>query len=46
LMQFMKIYRPSYEFTKFSNEYEFLEYIKLASIEYRTNGAARKEEGS
>ena len=43
LIQFMTLYRPSYEFAKFSNEYDFLEYIKLASQEYRTVGEARKE---
>ena len=42
LIQFMTMYRPSYEFTKYSNEYDFLEYIKLASQEYRTAGEARK----
>ena len=35
LNNFMVLYRPSYEFAQVSNEYEFLEYIKLASIEYR-----------
>jgi hypothetical protein len=44
LIQFMKLYRPSYEFTQLSNEYEFLEYIKLASMEYRVRGAARRED--
>lgn len=44
LIQFMTLYRPSYEFTKYSNEYEFLEYIKLASQEYRAAGDARKQE--
>ncbi|HYE56255.1 MAG TPA: hypothetical protein VD996_15505, partial [Chitinophagaceae bacterium] len=43
LIQFMKLYRPSYEFTKFSTDYEFQEYIKLAAIEFRS-GEARKEE--
>lgn len=45
LIRFMKLYRPSYEFTQLSNQYEFLEYIKLASVEYRTNPAARREQG-
>lgn len=45
LIQFMTLYRPSYEFTQVSNEYEFLEYIKLASIEYRKYGNRRREEG-
>lgn len=45
LMRFMKLYRPSYEFAQFSNQYEFLEYVKLASMEYRTNAAARREQG-
>jgi hypothetical protein len=35
LMTFMKIYRPSYEFTQLSNDYEFLEYIKLAGEVFR-----------
>jgi hypothetical protein len=45
LIRFMKLYRPSYEFIQFSNQYEFLEYIKLASVEYRSNPAARRERG-
>ena len=42
---FMAEFRPSYEFTKFSSDYEFLEYIKLASEAFRkpeedrTNGS-------
>jgi len=36
LNTFMSNYRPSYEFTQISNDYEFLEYIKLASVEFRT----------
>jgi hypothetical protein len=39
LNNFMALYRPSYEFAQISNEYEFLEYIKLASIEYRNSEA-------
>lgn len=45
LIRFMKLYRPSYEFAQLSNQYEFLEYIKLASLEYRANAAARREQG-
>lgn len=45
LITFMKLYRPSYEFTQFSNQYEFLEYIKLASVEYRASFPARREQG-
>lgn len=45
LIRFMRLYRPSYEFTQLSNQYEFLEYIKLASVEYRANRAMRREEG-
>lgn len=44
LIQFMRLYRPSYEFTKFASEYDFLEYIKIASAEYRIRGAARRED--
>jgi len=46
LINFMKIYRPSYEFTQLSTDYEFLEYIKLAAQVYReqaNNGLLRKE---
>lgn len=32
---FMKMYRPSYEFTAFANDYEFLEYIKQSYLRYR-----------
>jgi hypothetical protein len=32
---FMKQFRPSYDFTRFSSDYEFLEYIKLASGVFR-----------
>jgi hypothetical protein len=45
LIRFMQLYRPSYEFTQVSSDYEFLEYIKLASMEYRAKGEARKEQG-
>jgi hypothetical protein len=44
LIKFMMLYRPSYEFTKFTTDYEFQEYIKLASEEYRAVGEARKKE--
>jgi len=45
LIHFMTLFRPSYEFTQFSNDYEFLEYIKLASVEFRKYGYRRREEG-
>ncbi|MBC7904132.1 MAG: hypothetical protein H7Y27_11945 [Gemmatimonadaceae bacterium] len=32
--QFMKEYRPSYEFTQYASDYEFAEYIQLAWREY------------
>jgi hypothetical protein len=35
LTTFMKQYRPSYEFTQLTSDYEFLEYIKLASQVFR-----------
>ena len=35
LTTFMKIFRPSYQFTQLSSDYEFLEYIKLASEAFR-----------
>jgi hypothetical protein len=35
LMRFMKLYRPSYEFTKYTSDYEFYEYIKQAYLNYR-----------
>lgn len=44
LIQFMRVYRPSYEFTKFASDYDFLEYIKIASAEYRVRGAGRREQ--
>ncbi len=37
LDSFMTRYRPSYNFTKTSTDYEFDEYIKLAAREYRVN---------
>jgi hypothetical protein len=43
LNHFMRMYRPSYEFTRFSSEYDFLEYIKLASVEFRANREGRRE---
>ena len=45
LIQFINLYRPSLEFTQLSTDYEFLEYIKLASIEFRKYGFRRREEG-
>jgi hypothetical protein len=41
LNAFMKEFRPSYEFTQASNDYEFLEYIKLAATVFRQGGEAR-----
>jgi len=35
LDSFMIVYRPNYEFTKESSDYDFLEYIKVASEIYR-----------
>ena len=35
LTRFMKVFRPSYEFTKFTSDYEFLSYIKKAYSQYR-----------
>ncbi|HYJ37837.1 MAG TPA: hypothetical protein VEV87_04440 [Chitinophagaceae bacterium] len=35
---FMKEFRPSYGFTQLSSDYEFLEYIKLASAAFRRYG--------
>jgi hypothetical protein len=35
LDSFMVKFRPSYEFTKISSDYEFFDYIKLASTQYR-----------
>ena len=32
---FMKLYRPSYEFTALAGDYEFLEYIKQSYLRYR-----------
>ncbi len=45
LIQFMTMYRPSLEFTQLSSDYEFLEYVKLASMEYRKYGNRRRDEG-
>jgi len=36
LDSFMLAYRPSYDFTKNSSDYEYDEYIKLAAKEYKT----------
>jgi hypothetical protein len=38
LNTFMKEFRPSYHFTQLSSDYEFLEYIKLASVAFRRYG--------
>jgi len=48
---FMVHYRPSYEFTVISSDYEFYDYIKLAYKEYKTvahkkPGEMKKESGS
>ncbi len=43
LTRFMKEYRPSYEFTQLSNDYEFLEYIKLAWLQFIQPPAFRRE---
>lgn len=32
---FMKIYRPSYEFTALASDYEFLDYVKQCYLRYR-----------
>ncbi len=37
LDSFMVKYKPSYNFTKTTTDYEFDQYIKLAAREYRTN---------
>ena len=37
LSDFMKRYRPSYDFTMGTSDYEFAEYIKLAYLEYLKN---------
>lgn len=44
LIQFMTLYRPSYDFTRFTTDYEFQEYIKLAAEEYRATGGMRRED--
>jgi hypothetical protein len=36
LSNFMKMFRPSYEFTLLTNEYEFYDYIKQSYRKYRT----------
>jgi hypothetical protein len=43
LTRFMKEYRPSYEFAQISTDYEFLEYVKLASEIYRQGGEGKLE---
>jgi len=42
LERFMKLCRPTYEFTQLSNEYEFLSYIKQSLIKYRAVFPASK----
>jgi hypothetical protein len=42
LDSFMVKYKPSYEFTEVTTDYEFYDYIKLANKEYR---ATRKKGG-
>lgn len=37
LDSFMTAYRPSYQFTKAANDYDFFDYIKLADDEFRFN---------
>ncbi len=44
LDSFMVTYRPSYQFTKTSSDYDFYDYIKLAYGEYRVrNGDSNKD---
>jgi len=40
---FMKEFRPSYEFTQVSTDYEFLEYVKLAAEVFRNGGKLESE---
>lgn len=40
---FMKEFRPSYEFTQVSTDYEFLEYVKLAAEVFRNGGKLEGE---
>jgi hypothetical protein len=35
LNTFMKLYRPDYEFTKYSTDYEFYDYIKKSYLKYK-----------
>ncbi len=35
LEKFMKMFRPGYEFTQLSNDYEFFDYIKHSYLQYR-----------
>ena len=48
LDSFMRIYRPSFQFTKIASDYEFYDYIKLAYQEYkrqyRAHNVMKKEE--
>ena len=43
LNKFMKDYRPSYEFTQATTDYEFLEYIKLAAEVFRGETVLEQE---
>ena len=42
LDRFMKLCRPTYEFTQLSNEYEFYSYIKQSFLKYRAIFPANK----
>lgn len=42
LDSFMVKYRPSYEFAKYSTDYDFYDYIKLAYQEYKSGAKKRK----
>ena len=35
LDKFMRLFRPTFEFTKMSNDYEFYYYIKQSYLQYR-----------
>jgi hypothetical protein len=41
---FMLKFRPSYEFCKLANDYDFLDYIKLAYDQYKRSRQARQRE--
>jgi hypothetical protein len=40
---FMRVYRPSYDFTVITTDYEFYDYIKLACQQYKINKNTRFE---